>query len=170
MKKRLFSLFLVLVLIAAAIGPIRANAATISQEAAVISFLRWAKFTQADAAPVMETAPVQDLSQQIVGSINEPVPPVVEIPAVPTEPAVVEQPVVAAPTQIIEEIKESQYAVNPLTGVEDMAKDATLIKPVAIMINNIGNPVNENNNIDILSNPHSSEYGGRKIAETFIIM
>ncbi|MEE1328154.1 MAG: CocE/NonD family hydrolase, partial [Oscillospiraceae bacterium] len=49
MKKRLFSLFLVLVLIAAAIGPIRANAATISQEAAVISFLRWAKFTQSDA-------------------------------------------------------------------------------------------------------------------------
>ena len=49
MKKRLFSLFLVLVLIAAAIGPIRANAATISQEAAVTSFLRWAKFTQSDA-------------------------------------------------------------------------------------------------------------------------
>lgn len=43
----------------------------------------------------------------------------------------------SAPTQIIEEIKESQYAVNPLTGVENMAKDATLIKPVAIMINNI---------------------------------
>lgn len=52
MKKRLFSLFLVLVLIAAAIGPIRANAATVSQEAAVISFLRWAKFTQADADAV----------------------------------------------------------------------------------------------------------------------
>ena len=49
MKKRLFSLFWVLVLIAAAIGPIQANAATISQETAVTSFLRWAKFTQSDA-------------------------------------------------------------------------------------------------------------------------
>ena len=46
--------------------------------------------------------------------------------------------VISAPvSEIVSEVKESKYAVNPLTGTEDMKKDAVLIKPVAIMINNI---------------------------------
>ena len=35
------------------------------------------------------------------------------------------------------EIEVSEYAVNPLTGTEDLERDAEKLRPVAIMINNI---------------------------------
>ena len=46
--------------------------------------------------------------------------------------------VISAPvSEIVSEVEESKYEINPLTGTEDLKKDAVLIKPVAIMINNI---------------------------------
>lgn len=45
----------------------------------------------------------------------------------------------SAPAFIKEEIEQenSDYAVNPLTGTVDLAKDAETLRPTAIMINNI---------------------------------
>ena len=45
----------------------------------------------------------------------------------------------SVPKEIVSEIEAeaSDFALNPLTGVEDLEKDAEKLRPVAIMINNI---------------------------------
>ena len=52
MKKRIVSLLLVIVLVLTCIPPTSVKAATMTQEDAVISLLRWARFTQNDADAV----------------------------------------------------------------------------------------------------------------------
>ncbi len=44
---------------------------------------------------------------------------------------------VESKVESIVEVQEPEFAVNPLTGKENLEKDAVKIKPVAIMINNV---------------------------------